>query len=84
MLPTTRYGMPSVVNNFHIEPADSLEPTARVLKSLFAGDNFPTLHDGIAAIRTLVAAYASSDNQGLCIDIHHTSQLYEEKIFLWA
>jgi predicted dehydrogenase len=84
MLPTTRYGMPSVVNNFHIEPADSLEPTARVLKSLLAGENFPTLHDGIAAIRTLVAAYESSDNQGSCIDINHIFPLYEEKIFPWA
>lgn len=83
-LPSTRYGMPAATHNLYIDPADSLEPTARVLKSLLNDVDFPTLQDGIATIRTLVAAYASSDRNGSCIDIQQIPSEYEERRFPWA
>ncbi len=81
-LPTTRYGMPSICSNITIEPADAIAPTARVLHSLLDNKNFPTLQDGVMHVRTLIAAYASSEKDG--IDIQNQNDLYKERIFPWA
>jgi predicted dehydrogenase len=83
-LPTTRYGLPSEVNSLTIEPADALIPTERILKSLLSGKNFPTLYDGIMAVKTLVAAYASSDLSGKEILLDNIPCGYKEKVFAWA
>jgi len=83
-LPTTRYGMTSECYDFKIEPADALEPTARVLKSLLEGQNFPSLVDGIMAVKTLVAAYASSEFSGKEIDVDDIPFEYKDKVFTWA
>jgi predicted dehydrogenase len=84
LLPTTRYGMPSGCYDFKIEPADAIEPTTRVLKSLLEEENFPSLSDGVMAIKTLVAAYASSELLGKVVEIDDISAEYKNKIFPWA
>lgn len=83
-LPTTRYGLPAETYTLTIEPADSLLPTERVLKSLLEGRNFPSLIDGIMAVKTLIAAYASSDSLGKEVFLHDIPLDYQHKIFPWA
>lgn len=83
-LPTTRYGLPSETYGLTIEPADAFVPTERVLRSLLEGENFPSLFDGLMAVKTLVAAYISSQFFGKQVDIDNIPLDYKNKIFPWA
>jgi hypothetical protein len=83
-LPTTCYGLPAEAYALTIKPADALLPTERVLKSLLEGKNFPPLADGIMAVKTLVAAYASSDSLGKEVCLDDIPLGYQNKIFPWA
>ena len=59
-LPSTRYGCASVDRREEVPPADVIEPTRKVLRSLLQGSGYPTAEDGIHALRALVAAHVSA------------------------
>ena len=82
-LPTTRYAMPAVRESWAIRPADALEPTRAVLQALLAGEDVPTGEDGRSAVATLIAAYISSENGGLVVEVVD-GNLPEDRVFPWA
>ncbi|QXH48309.1 Gfo/Idh/MocA family oxidoreductase [Pseudomonas xanthosomatis] len=81
-LPTTRYGMPVVVEEFSIAPADVLTPTADVWKAMLSGASFPNGAIGRHAMATLVACYASGEADGRLTAVDDS--LPAQKTFNWA
>lgn len=71
--PTTRYGMPHSVETRQITPADAVQPTRAVLEALLEGKNYPTGHDGLAAMRVLIAAHRSHARGGANIDLQDSA-----------
>ena len=81
-MPTTRYGMPWEEGARDIAPADALVPSLRVLEALLAGENYTTGEDGLAAVRALVAAHVSDEQQHRIVRLDEA--LPETQIFPWA
>ena len=81
-MPTTRYGMPWEEGARDIAPADALVPSLRVLEALLAGENYTTGEDGHAAVRALVAAHVSDEQQHRVVRLDEA--LPENQIFPWA
>lgn len=81
-MPTTRYGMPWEEGARDIAPADALVPSLRVLEALLAGENYTTGEDGLAAVRALVAAHVSDEQQHRIVRLDEA--LPETLIFPWA
>jgi hypothetical protein len=65
-----------------IAPADALVPSLRVLEALLAGENYTTGEDGLAAVRALVAADVSDEQQHRIVRLDEA--LPETLIFPWA
>lgn len=82
-LPTTRYGMPAVISESHIKPADAIAPSRAVLESLLSGSDHPTGEDGRLAVSVLVAAYVSNENDHKSVDLEAMSA-YRQRVFPWA
>ena len=82
-LPTTRYGMPAVLNTTSIEPANIIAPSAAVLRALIANENYPTGEEGRLAMASLVASYVSDENGHAEIDLLHDA-LPAQREFPWA
>lgn len=82
-LPTTRYGMPAVVSESNIKPADAVAPSRAVLESLLSGVDFPSGQDGRLALAALVAAYISNEDNHRSVDVEDMSA-YRQRIFPWA
>lgn len=81
-LPTTRYGMPWVEHSRKIAPADVIEPSKAVLKSLLDKKNYPTGEDGRGVVATLIAAYVSHEKEHMAVQID--GHLPFTRIFPWA
>jgi predicted dehydrogenase len=82
-LPTTRYGMPWVEEEYRIRPADAVSPSRAVLEALLNDQNPPTGQDGRLAVAALVAAYVSDENGHVPIRLD-TDDLPRDRGFLWA
>jgi predicted dehydrogenase len=83
VLPTTRYGMPSIDTLTKLDPIDAVDLCTSVAASLFDGMEYPTGEEGMLAIRTLVAAYESNESDHQAISIHSES-LPTAKRYPWA
>ncbi|CAM8363498.1 MviM Predicted dehydrogenases and related proteins [Candidatus Methylopumilus universalis] len=81
-LPTTRYGMPDEFTREYISPVEVIDSTVKVLTALISGENIVEAQHGMSAIRTLVAAYTSSENGGSPIRLD--AKLNTKLIFPWA
>ena len=81
-MPTTRYGMPWEEGERDIPPADALVPSLRVLEALLADKNYPTGEDGLGAVRALVAAHVSAEENHRVVRLDE--QLPETLVFPWA
>lgn len=82
-LPTTRYGQPSIIASEKIRAVDIIESTKSVITALIAGKGYPSIEDSTFAIRTLVAAYISNENNHIEVDIE-SNDLPKERVFPWA
>lgn len=82
-LPTTRYGMPAILETIPLAPAEVIEPTKLTLAALLESKNYPTGEDGRQVIASLIAAHVSNENGNKAIrpDI---SELPNKRIFPWA
>jgi len=81
-LPTTRYGMPDEFIREYISPVEVIDSTVKVLTALISGENIVEAGHGMSAIRTLVAAYSSSEKGGSPIRLD--AKLNTKLIFPWA
>ncbi len=82
-LPTTRYGQPSIIVDEKINAVDIIESTKAVITALISGSGYPSIEDSMYAVRTLVAAYVSNENNHIEIDIE-SNDLPKERVFPWA
>lgn len=80
--PTTRYGLLSDRGEQKFAPVNAVAPTQQVLKALFTDGDYPTGADGRAAIRTLVAAYLSAENNSISTAVDDA--LPHQRVFPWA
>jgi hypothetical protein len=81
-LPTTRYGMPSIIKTEKIDAVEIIECTSEVLKALLTKKNSINGYDGLNTIKILAAAYESANNGNKAIKIREISNT---KInFPWA
>jgi predicted dehydrogenase len=81
-MPTTRYGMPWEEGARDIPPADALVPSLRVLEALLSDKNYPTGEDGLGAVRALVAAHVSAEENHRIVRLDE--QPPENLVFPWA
>lgn len=83
-LPTVRYGMPSESERYQIAPAELIDSTGEVLKSLIRKDsNLVSLQNGFSSIKALVAAYMSAENHGVSVSLDQVN-FDEMKKYPWA
>ncbi|MHC1783275.1 MAG: Gfo/Idh/MocA family protein [Anaerolineaceae bacterium] len=82
-LPTTRYGMPAILQTFPLAPTEVIAPTKATLTALLEGRNYPTGEDGKQVVATLVAAFISNENWGRTVKLD-LSDLPVDRIFHWA
>lgn len=82
ILPTTRYGMPSINMNRKIQPAEVIDTSAAVINALCSGINSVSGEDGRQVVRVLAAAYESAQRGGVPVCIGE--QLDRDRLFPWA
>jgi predicted dehydrogenase len=82
-LPTTRYGMPAVLETIPLAPAEVIEPTKSTLAALLDGKNYPTGEEGRQVVASLVAAHISNEKGNKAIQ-PVISELPNKRIFPWA
>lgn len=82
-LPTTRYGMPSIVTERDVAPTDVVSATCSVLNALLSGGDFTTGEDGRRTVEVLAAAYQSSENGSVPVRLE-TASLPRNRVFPWA
>ncbi|MCX7829824.1 MAG: Gfo/Idh/MocA family oxidoreductase, partial [Acidobacteria bacterium] len=69
--PSTRYGLPPVVEEIDMPQDDIIESTKRVLHALLSEEkeiNVLTT-DSMEVIKTLIAAYVSTENDGMIVEL---------------
>ena len=81
-LPTTRYGMPADITNEMISPVEVIDSTALVLSALLNDNNRVTAENGMSAVKVLVAAYMSAENNSRPVLIDNL--LDHNRAFPWA
>lgn len=81
--PTSRYGMPVVIEEQKIKPVELVDSTKAVLEALIKGENHPTLQDATLAVKTLVAAYHSHRNGGISVKLADIPD-DDPEVFPWA
>lgn len=81
--PTSRYGMPVDIEEHKIKPVELVDSTKAVLEALIKGENYPTLHDGTLAVKTLIAAYHSHRKGGIPVKIADIPD-NDPEVFPWA
>jgi len=81
--PTTRYGMPVMIEQHQIPPCELVESTKAVMQALISGENYPTLTDATLAVKTLVAAYHSQRQGGTEVPLASIAD-DDPEVFPWA
>lgn len=82
-LPTTRYAMPEIENTFTLtSTADIIISTQDVWDAMLANDNYPDGNVGLHAIKALVAANISGEQDGSKVLMDES--LPRERVFPWA
>ncbi len=81
-LPTTRYGMPSDNSLGTIPAAEVIDSTALTLDALIKDKNRVTAEEGMLALKVLVAAYTSAENDSRPVRL--SEQLDIHRVFPWA
>ena len=81
--PTSRYGMPVDIKEQKIKPVELVDSTKAVLKALVEGEDYPTLHDGTLAVKSLIAAYHSHRKGGNPVKIADIPD-NDPEVFPWA
>jgi predicted dehydrogenase len=82
-LPSTRYGQPSVIKTEKIAPVDIVESTKAVINALIEGKGYPSVSDATLAVKTLVCAYVSNENNNKAVELSDDN-LPIERVFAWA
>ncbi len=82
-LPSTRYGQPSIIMSEDIAAIDIVESTKAVITALIKGEGYPTVMDATLAIKALVCAYVSNENNNRAVGLSD-SNLPLERVFAWA
>jgi len=81
--PTSRYGMPVYIEEHNIKPVELVDSTKAVLEALLKGEDYPTLHDGTLAVKTLIAAYHSHRKGGITVKLADIPD-DDPEVFPWA
>lgn len=81
-LPTTRYGMPAEEVTRQIAPADVIAPTEAVWRAMLSGSDYPDGRCGRHAVRALVAANISAEQEGRLV--RPDDREATDRIFPWA
>ena len=81
--PTSRYGMPVDIEEQIIKPVDLVDSTKAVLEALIKGKDYPTLQDGMIAVKALVAAYHSHRQGGVTVRLADIPD-DDPEVFPWA
>lgn len=81
-LPLSRYGLPGQRISAELPAFDVVEASRLMLEALAKGENYPGLDRAEDIIRTLIAAYISSEDENRGVDIY--SDLQADREFLWA
>lgn len=82
-LPMTRYGTPPVRTTQAIPPAEVIESTAAVLRSLIDEQDYPAGDAGRLAVAVLIAAYQSHEGGHVDVDLERDA-LTRSREFPWA
>lgn len=80
--PTTRYGLPSLKEVLDLPKPDAETTAAKVLSALLNDGDYPGIDVGRRVVRSLVAAYVSSENGNKKVLIDEA--LPEDRVFPWA
>ena len=81
-LPTTRYGMPAENTHESISPAEVIDSTALTLDALIKDKNRVTAEEGMLAVKVLVAAYTSAENDSRPVRLSEKLDIH--RVFPWA
>ncbi len=82
-LPTTRYGMPDNINHYEIKPFEMIDSTILVWNGLLSSGVFPDDKVGMHAMKCLVAAFESHENNNIAVAIDKIA-IDKSKKFKWA
>jgi myo-inositol 2-dehydrogenase / D-chiro-inositol 1-dehydrogenase len=82
-LPTTRYGTTPIRSTGAIPPAEVIESSAAVLRSLVEEKDYPDGETGRLAVAVLVAAYQSHERGHVAVDLQRDT-LPRDRVFAWA
>jgi myo-inositol 2-dehydrogenase / D-chiro-inositol 1-dehydrogenase len=82
-LPMTRYGTQPIRTTQTIPPAEVIESSAAVLRSLVEEKDFPDGEAGRLAVAVLVAAYQSHERGHVPVDLQR-DRLAHDRTFPWA
>lgn len=80
-LPSSRYGMPEVLEDVAFTVEDLPTGTQRVLESMSQGTSFTTLADATRAMRVLVGSVVSTEHDGKWYPV---ADVAPELGFMWA
>lgn len=81
-MPTTRYGMPAEEVSRQIAPADVIVPTEAVWRAMLSGRDYPDDRCGRHAVRALVAANLSAEQNG--VGVRLDDPVMTNRVFPWA
>jgi predicted dehydrogenase len=82
-LPTTRYGLPELQRQLHIEPVELIQSTRLLLEALVRGGDVPTGSEGRQAVEVLVAAHVSDESGHVPVNLPN-ALLPRARAFPWA
>lgn len=82
-LPTTRYGMPAEVKQYEIKAFEMIDSTIKVWNGMFTNTAFPDFNAGAHAMRCLVAAVESHEQNNQPVATQKIS-IDSSRTFKWA
>ena len=82
-LPSYRYGMPADFIEETIRSLELYDSTSLLLDDLLNSKNYPDIFAAINTVKTIIACYQSSRNEGLSVSIEKLDE-FEDEIFKWA
>ena len=81
-LPTTRWAMPTTIDNYRVEPVDVVETAKAMLQALISGGDYVDGTAGRLAVEVLVAANLSHESHGAPVQLN--GKLPKDRTFSWA